>query len=159
MTRAEALIQLRDIRGLPVSEPLVPGSAVWWLLLLGGVVLVLAYGLWRYRAVLSWRIEARQQLRELRCRLRAGQEHAVLAEFSSVLRRIAMARKGRQACAGLCGAGWLAWLQAQDPNAFPWTQYAEYLTEARYAPPETVLPAAQIDALLQAAMAWTQRHV
>ena len=63
-----------------------------------------------------------------------------LAELSELLKRIAMARHGRVACAGLQGQAWLDWLSAQDPNGFDWRQHGQPLIHAPYAP-ETFRPA------------------
>jgi hypothetical protein len=48
----------------------------------------------------------------------------VATEFSELLRRIAMARHGRTACAGLHGEDWLAWLTEHDPKGFDWRRDA-----------------------------------
>lgn len=154
MTREMALAQLRDIRSLDLGWQAVDGmNGVW----IGLLIALLLYGLWRYRSKQHWRIEAKKQLQLLQHRLQQGEQSAVLDDFSTLLRRIAMARKGRQACAGLWGESWLQWLQDNDPKAFPWAQHAAYITEGRYAPPGQVFDEDRIRQLLQAANAWAQR--
>ena len=111
--------QLRDIRGLdPVSWwPPGPGLVahshrgdiadpclVWW-------------RDQRQRYPLgSWQKDAQRRLRALRRRLEEWDPKTVAGELSELLRRIAMARYGREACAGLVGNEWLEWLQARDPS-------------------------------------------
>ena len=59
-------------------------------------------------------------------------------ELSELLRRVAMARLGREACAGLVGEAWLAWLAEQDPKGFDWRTRGRPLLDAPYAPPAPV---------------------
>lgn len=146
----EILTQLRDIRGLdPVSG--WPPALGWWLVALG--VLLLFYLAWRYRASLrlrippipvlrigNWRWDAGRQLRDLRQRALTQDPRRTAAELSELLRRIAMARLGREACAGLTGADWLAWLTERDPRQFDWLQRGRLLLDAPYAPPASAIP-------------------
>ncbi len=126
----EILSQLRDIRGLdPVSW--WPPAAGWWLV--AGAVLLLLVLAWRYRASLrlrippipvlrigNWRWDAGRQLRDLRQRAAAQDAKQTAVELSELLRRVAMARLGRESCAGLVGESWLAWLAERDPKGFDW---------------------------------------
>ena len=144
----EILSQLRDIRGLdPVSW--WPPALGWWLL--AGLILLLLYLAWRYRASLrlrippipvlrigNWRWDAGRQLRDLRQRAGGQDPKQTAVELSELLRRIAMARLGREACAGLVGEGWLAWLAEQDPKGFDWRTRGRPLLDAPYAPPAPV---------------------
>jgi hypothetical protein len=92
-------------------------------------------------------------LRDLSRRARTGQDVKTLAgELSELLRRIAMARLGRPACAGLTGADWLDWLAAHDPNGFPWHERGRVLLVAPYAPPGA--GAADLQTLIEAAEGW-----
>ena len=145
---AEILSQLRDIRGLdPVSW--WPPALGWWLL--AGAVLLLLYLAWRYRASLrlrippipvlrigNWRWDAGRQLRDLRQRAAAQDPKLTALELSELLRRVAMARLGREACAGLVGEAWLAWLAEWDPKGFDWRTRGRLLLDAPYAPPEAI---------------------
>lgn len=139
------LDQLRDIHGFAGVSwwPPAPG---WWLLL--GGILLMSYAIWRWRTTLrlrvpipgitlgSWRWDAAAALRDLRRRERAGLDAKTAAgELSELMRRIAMARLGRDACAGLTGAEWLEWLAANDPQGFPWQERGQILLSAPYAPP------------------------
>jgi hypothetical protein len=158
-----SLPSLRDIRDIPPLPwwPLAPG---WWLL--GFALLMLALAAWHWRAPLalrmpipgfilgSWRWAAVSALNDLRRRTRAGQDAKITAgELSEILRRIAMVRFGRAACASLTGNAWLDWLAAHDPNGFPWQDRGRVLLVAPYAPAchggEGFLPA-----LIDAAQAW-----
>lgn len=145
---AEILSQLRDIRGLdPVSW--WPPALGWWLVA-GALVLVL-YLAWRYRASLrlrippipvlrigNWRWDAGRQLRDLRQRAVAQDPKQTAVELSELLRRVAMARLGREACAGLVGEAWLAWLAEWDPKGFDWRTRGRLLLDAPYAPPVAI---------------------
>ena len=153
---------LRDIRDIP-PIPWWPPAPGWWLLALACGLL--GYALWRWRAPLSlrvpipgvtlgtWRWDAAKALRDLSRRARTGQDVKTLAgELSELLRRIAMARLGRPACAGLTGTDWLDWLAAHDPNGFPWHERGQMLLVAPYAPPGA--GAADLRALIEAAEGW-----
>ena len=148
------LEKLRDIHGL---DPLpwwhmAPG----WPLLFGAVLLLfLTRKLWwpRKRSQ-SWRKDAEHQLRSLRRQLREQSPKHILDELSELLRRIAMARHGRHACAGLYGEEWLAWLQAHDPQGFAWESEGRELVEMRYAPPDSDVEKARIRRLVDAAQHW-----
>lgn len=137
--------QLRDIRDIP-PIPWWPPAPGWWLVLAG--LLLVGYLVWRWRVPLSlrvpipgitlgtWRWDAAAALRDLRRKVQAGQDPKTTAgELSELLRRIAMARLGRPACAGLTGQDWLEWLAARDPHGFPWQERGKVLLVAPYAPP------------------------
>ncbi|MGF1547782.1 MAG: DUF4381 domain-containing protein [Thiotrichales bacterium] len=130
------IFTLRDIRGLdPASAwPPAPG---WWLVLAGTVACLLlahwGWRLWRDRQH-QWRRDARLELIALRRQLRTGDPKQLASALSQLLRRIAMARCGRVACAGLAGAEWLAWLRANDPRGFDWQREGQILLTLPYAP-------------------------
>jgi hypothetical protein len=160
---------LRDIHDIaPISWwPPAPG---WWLLALG--LLILTIGAWRWRARLSlripipgitlgsWRWDAAAALRDLRRRAAKGQDaKQIVGELSELLRRIAMARLGRPACAGLTGTGWLDWLATHDPNGFPWRTRGRLLIDVPYAPEGALKgPTGTKDllSLIDAALAWVE---
>ena len=73
-----------------------------------------------------------------------------------LLKRIAMARFGRRACAGLTGEAWLAWLEDHDPNRFPWRSRGRPLIDWPYAPPDAKASADALRPLVGAAHAWLQ---
>ncbi|WP_295587194.1 DUF4381 domain-containing protein [uncultured Lamprocystis sp.] len=158
-----ALDRLRDIHGI-AGVPWWPPAPGWWLLLGAGLLLGLAA--WRWRTLLTlrlpipgitlgtWRWAAAAALRGLRRRVRGGADaKAALGELSELLRRIAMARLGRPACAGLTGETWLAWLAAHDPAGFPWTEHGRLLLAAPYAPSVQAGPT-QLLTLIDAVYAW-----
>ncbi len=157
---AEALRDIYGIQGVP-WWPLAPG---WWWLAGGLLVLLLILYRWRPRrpATLrlpplllgSWRGAAARELRALRRRVSEQPAKQSAGEFSELLRRIAMARLGRAACAGLTGPEWLRWLRAQDPNGFDWEEHAQLLLAAPYAPPNAPESRASLPTLIAAAEAW-----
>jgi len=155
--------QLRDIHGLdPV--PWWPPAAGWWVLLFA-LVLTL-WLLWRFWPGLrlpvlvgiTWRWDAARQLMDLRRRLNRQEVKQSAAEFSELLRRIAMARHGRDACAGLTGDSWLHWLAENDPKNFDWPAHGAVLLNLPYAPPgNDEARSSQLRTLIDAAQHWISR--
>lgn len=136
----QPLRDIHDALGNP-WWPLAPG---WWLLLalVAGVV-ALVWHFRRVRRVLpaipllyigDWRWDAHRELKRLRRAPRQTSLKLRLAELSELLKRVAMARYGRTACAGLHGQAWLDWLSAHDPDAFDWQQHGQLIVSAPYAP-------------------------
>lgn len=152
---------LRDIHGLD-SVPWWPLAPGWWWLL--GAVAVLAI-IWLLSAgVLArmqrdWRKEARRLLSEIRRRLYMADERQLVREFSELVRRIAIARFGRESCAGLTGGAWLEWLRDHDPTGFDWVENGRVLIEAPYAPPGAGVDLDVLGRLIGAAQAWVQPPV
>ncbi len=149
--------QLRDIHGLdPMSW--WPPALGWWLVML--VVVLLAVGSryawrwWRRRAGLDWRGDALRQLQVLRGRLEWGDARGVASDLSELMRRIAIAREGRRACAGLVDQDWLAWLEMHDPHHFSWTKDGRLLVHLPYAPPRSRRAARELAPLVVAAEEW-----
>ena len=158
---------LRDIHD-SLGHPWWPLAPGWWLVLL--LLVALAALIWRSRRarlllpalpllrIGDWRWDARRELQRLRRRREASLK-ARLSQLAELLKRIAMARHGRAACAGLHGSAWLAWLSAHDPDGFDWRQQGKLLTRAPYAP-ETPGPAAdaeqerQLERLITATERW-----
>jgi hypothetical protein len=157
----EIVSRLRDIQGLDQISwwPLATG---WWLLALLLLVLLLALvllvrNLRRYPAG-SWRRHAWKQLRTLRQRAHRMPVQQLASELSELLRRIAIARVGREHAAGLSGERWLVWLQENDPAGFDWRRRARPLLTLPYAPPDSVQDTAkQLLPLIDAAFAWVDR--
>jgi len=155
--------QLRDIRGLD-SIPWWPPAVGWWLLAFG--LILTLWLLWRYWPGLrlpalvgvTWRWDAARQLRELRRRIGNQDTKLSAGELSELLRRIAMARHGRDACAGLTGTDWLDWLAEHDPKGFDWTDEGLLLLNLPYAPPGAgEAETKQLRRLVDAAQFWISR--
>jgi len=156
--------QLRDIHGLDPA-PWWPPAIGWWLLLFG--LILTLYLWWRYAprlkipalSGLSWRWDASRRLRELRRRIGKQESKQSAAELSELLRRIAMARFGRDLCAGLSGEAWLQWLYENDPQGYDWTQEGQLLLSMPYAPPgQGQEYDAQLRELVDAAQNWITRE-
>lgn len=144
---------LRDIRGLDAVGwwPPAPG---WWLMaLLVAAVVVLLVGL-RRRRRRGWEHEARALMRDLRGRAADADPRRVAGELSELLRRVAMVRFGRHACAGLTGGRWLEWLETHDPEQFPWTRNGRALVDLPYAPEGDGVDASALHPLFEAADSW-----
>jgi len=158
--------QLRDIHGIQGVSWWPPGPG-WWLLM--AAVLALAFLIWRFRAKIrltvpplpfftvgSWRWDAARHLRDLRRRAGTQDSKQTASELSELLRRIAMARLGRDACAGLTGSDWLAWLRGNDPKGFDWSQRGRALLEVPYAPPGDSRQAQELLTLIDATYDWVE---
>jgi hypothetical protein len=147
---------LRDIHGLdPIPWwPPAPG----WTLLLAVLALsvagLLAWRWWRSYTPRDWRAEARRRLRDVRERFRYADARTLAGETSELMRRIAIVRHGRRACAGLVGEAWLKWLERTDPQGFQWQTRGRPLIDLPYAPPGRRVSAATLEPLLDAAEQW-----
>lgn len=154
--------RLHDINELdPVSIwPLATG---WWLVLVGVAAMILLIIVlrrlrpeWkRYLPRRGWSRHAASELNRLRGRVGRDDARNLCTELSELLRRIAIARCGRQHCAGLSGHAWLAWLAEHDPDGFDWREHGQLLLALPYAPPGTAAEASQFYRLIDAALAWT----
>jgi hypothetical protein len=168
-----AIDQLRDIHGIH-GVPWWPPAPGWWLLAAG--ILLLSALAWRFRTSLrlripplpvvtvgSWRWDAARKLRDLRRRAPKQELKQTAGELSELLRRIAIARLGREDCAGLTGEDWLDWLQGHDPKGFAWTRQGRVLLSAPYAPPAKADRPEELLALIDAAYDWVaaedKKHV
>lgn len=158
--------QLRNIHGIQ-GVPWWPPGPGWWLL--AAALLALAFLLWRFRTKIrlrvppipfftvgSWRWDAARRLRDLRKRAVSQDGKQTAGELSELMRRIAMARFGRDACAGLTGGDWLEWLRGKDPYGFDWPQRGQLLLEVPYAPPGDLSRSAELLALIDAAYDWVE---
>lgn len=152
----DAKVLLRDIHGLDAS-PWWPPAAGWWLLLLAIIFAVLAarflMRFWHLRGV-RWRRDAEAQLGALKRRMAYTDPKLVAGELSELIRRIAIARCGRRACAGLEGDDWLAWLKRNDPDRFDWPDEGRLLLDLPYAPSGVNVDPGRLERLINAARAW-----
>lgn len=153
--------RLRDIQGLDAIPAWPPGLG-WWLLLALGVVAVyllvaLVKNVRRY-PIGSWRRDAWKRLRALRQQSANMPADQLAGELSSLLRRIAVARFGRDQAASLTGDRWLVWLHKHDPAGFDWARLGKPLLTLPYAPASSHQAGRkQLMPLIDAAFAWTDR--
>jgi hypothetical protein len=155
--------RLRDIRGLDTISWWPPGPG-WWLVVLLIPLLLWVVSRWSPPALARlkprrrpvWQRAAARELRELRRRIGKDDLKTLSGELSELLRRVAMARCGRESCAGLSGQDWLAWLKRHDPLGFDWEKHGLVLTRVAYAPPGKYGSATVLQTLIDAALAWTR---
>lgn len=162
MTPESLTNRLHDIHELdPVNIwPLATG---WWFMLAGTVLLILLLiGLrrWRpdwkrYLPRYGWSRAAARELAALREQVGNGDLKTESARLSELLRRIAIARCGRERCAGLHGEPWLAWLADHDPDGFDWRVRGRLLLNLPYAPPGETGDETDLQGLIDAALVWT----
>jgi hypothetical protein len=150
------LAQMADITGLDSISmwPLAPG---WWGVMFVPLIILAIIVFIDYRRKAwerTWRADAQRSLDGLENRLNDRAAREVAAELSAILRRIAMRRFSRAACAGLEGRDWLSWLKKHDPAGFDWESDGKLLTEAPYAPPGISLPPEKIRRLIGAVRPW-----
>ncbi len=147
--------QLRDIHDL---DPIGwwPPAIGWWLV--AAAALLALYLLFQLLSSLvrdppgSWRREARALLHDLRRRQRKQPPKRTAAELSELLRRIAIARFGRDHCAALSGEEWLKWLKEHDPNHFDWPRHGALLIKLPYAPVQEGTQTPALEQLINAAL-------
>lgn len=153
----QLLSQLKDIRGLEDVSwwPLAPG---WWIFL--GLIIAIPVGVFlfkKWQAMRARRFETqlKAMLTDLRCETNVKKKAQGLSE---VLRLSALRRYGREACAGLEGREWLAWLKEHDPKGFDWLEKAKILIEAPYMPDDAEQKSkCDFDALFKAAERWVRQ--
>ena len=149
--------QLLDIRGLDPGSWWPPAIG-WWLVALAALFALVAlrhFAQWLRRRPPRWQCDAMRQLHGLRRRCRKQPAKNTAGELSELLRRIAMARFGRAACAGLFGPPWLAWIEARDPTGFRWSAQGQLLLDLPYAPPgRDEEHSDQLHQLINAALIW-----
>lgn len=110
---AAQALQLRDIHlpGAPALWPLAPG---WWLL--AGVLLALLAWAgvvgWRHYRLRRERMQVLDELERISAGLAQERSPAILAQLSTLLRRLALLRFSRERVAGLTGDAWLHFLDA-----------------------------------------------
>lgn len=127
-------LPLRDIHTLPAPDvwPLAPG---WWVLGLGGLILLMGLSRWFAGRLQGWR--RRRRIMKTLVALRAehscgGNPTQFAAQTSILLRRVALQRFSRDAVAGLSGDRWLAFLDATGGNGEFTRGAGRILTTAPY---------------------------
>ena len=162
MTPESLTNRLHDIHGLdPVG--IWPLALGWWLVLVAALLVVLlVFGIRRWRPDwqrflprYGWTRDASEELTALRARVADGDVKHLAAEFSELLRRIAIARCGRDRCAGLHGEPWLDWLARHDPAGFDWRTRGRLLLDVPFAPPGKLEHQPELYHLIDAARVWT----
>ena len=110
---AAQALQLRDIR-LPGAPALLPVAPGWWLL--AGVLLALLTWAgvvgWRHYRLRRERMQVLDELDRITAGLAEERAPAMLAQLSTLLRRLALLRFSRERVAGLTGDAWLLFLDA-----------------------------------------------
>ena len=164
MTPESLTNRLYDIQELDPAGvwPLALG---WWLVIAAVallLLLVIAVRRWqidwrRYFPRYGWSREAARELTALREHIGRDDAKQQMAQFSELLRRIAIARCGRHSCAGLNGVSWLDWLADHDPDGFDWRVRGKLLLEIPYAPPGELDRPSELSNLIDAALVWTVR--
>ena len=151
--QAQLLSGLRDIH-LPEAISFWPLAPGWWLLvavLLVAVGFALFEGQRRRRSV---RRAALRELEALEAQARGGLETQEIAgRLQTLLRRVALVRKGRVEVARLHGPSWFAVLAGPDGRRrpiFP-VEMARRLEEAVYAGPSADPEASEREAWIAAA--------
>ncbi|MCU7947911.1 MAG: DUF4381 domain-containing protein, partial [Candidatus Thiodiazotropha sp. (ex Cardiolucina cf. quadrata)] len=82
----------------------------------------------------------------------------VAGELSELLRRIAIARCGREQTASLTDEAWLDWLQSNDSTGFQWQEKGRLLLELPYAPPDRTAEKTELEQLINAAIHWVSEE-
>jgi len=126
MPELDLLARLRDVHP-PAAPGWWPPAPGWWIALV--VVVALGALAWRF-APAAWR---RWRLR--RRMLAALAAAANAAEVSQVLRHAAVLRFPARDCAGLHGAEWIAFLEAEGRTPGRFAALGEALTEMPYREP------------------------
>ncbi len=156
MNEQSLLANLRDIQGLD-TPPWWYMDISWglWLLLSLGV---LGISVWRYyqkqQLKNDWQSNAEQQLQQLQRNLPRLSDKETVSQLSELLRRIAMARFGREECAGLWGDKWLEWLTRHDPHRFDWNKQGQILLNVPYQERDGTMQRKHFLLLLNAVRAW-----
>ncbi|OUD13822.1 DUF4381 domain-containing protein [Thioflexithrix psekupsensis] len=150
--------QLHDIIEY-ASVPMWPLAAGWWLLLAMGLLLLLLFlghrrrqqarPVWLDTACKEWHSLQNPQL-PVSVRLKG---------LAVLLRRVAIQRYGREACAGLSGTAWLLWLTQHDPAQFNWAEsrVGDLLVRSAYMPPDVHLDEQHVKQMANAIRVWIGR--
>ncbi len=150
---------IKEIHGLdPIGWfPLAIG---WYLAFLVGLLcLLFLFRLTTFRREYptgTWHKEAYLQLKALKREAKAIGGIATVNRLSELLRRVAMARCGRQNCASLSGQAWLQWLEENDPKGFLWSEKGVILLTLPYSGQQesSHIP---LMPLIDATLVWTNK--
>jgi hypothetical protein len=110
-------LPLKDIH-LPPPPPWWPPAPGWWVLLaLACAALVALFFYVRHRRRTRMRRAALSELAAIARRHAGGDAHALAADISMLLRRIALGVVPRPEAAGVTGRDWIALLERIAPDA------------------------------------------
>jgi len=152
----EVLQQMHDVHA-PDAVSWWPPALGWWILaaaLLALIVFGLTSWWWQRKRASDWRIDAAYRMRQLTRSARNNDIRETVSQLSEMLRRVGMARYGRDACAGLVGDEWLQWLTEHDPGKFDWTEKGRILLDLPYLPAGAGAGSQDIRKLVAAAKRW-----
>nr|CRH05548.1 protein of unknown function [Candidatus Magnetococcus massalia] len=162
MTPDALLARMRDIREIdaipigPSSLELAATGLLFLLLLLIGFFGYRRFRQWQSQPRYGWRHDALRQFKALSRQVTNQPGKKSAQQLSELLRRVAIARCGRDGCAGLQGEAWLRWLTANDPYGFNWLHEGKPLLTLPYAPDHMQIEPQQLRTLIDAATTWAQ---
>lgn len=152
---------IKDIQGLDTIS-FLPLSVGWYVvILLSFIPLFLLLKLiifWRQHPKNSWHNSAYKELKALKKQLPKMDDKEALDQFSELLRRIAIARCGREQCASLYGQRWLDWLEVNDPKKFSWTTKGKVLINQLYSNQQDEIDKALLLPLISATFVWVKAN-
>jgi hypothetical protein len=154
----DPLANLKDIEGLD-SISMWPLAIGWWVLLALHAVIIIAVALFYLRKMAfmrSWQGTITAQLLQMQKSLSKNNSQQIATELSEILRKVAIKRYSRAACAGLSGDKWLQFLSAHDKNNFDWVGRGKLLIDAPYAPNGKNITADSLTMLIDATKKWVR---
>ncbi len=153
---AQAL-QLRDIHlpGAPAIWPLAPG---WWLIAALLLALLVWAGVagWRRYQLRCERMQVLDELERIAVRLAQESSPALVANLSTLLRRLALTRFSRAQVAGLTGDAWLHFLDASGQTTGFFTGPGRMLVTAPYQ--RALSENADVPGLVVLVRRWVERN-
>ena len=155
MNPADPLSQLRDIH-LPPPVGWWPPAMGWWLLALLVLSALIAgvYWLWWRHKRLAYKREAIQHMESIRARyLSSRNDQQLLSDLSTLLKRTAITRYGRDEIAGMAGEQWLAFLD-QTGHTSEFSAGSGRILVDRFAPS----PKVDSSELIQAVDLWLMKQ-
>ena len=157
MPQTDPLAALRDIH-MPQFLDIWPPAIGWWLL----VALVLALLIYAgYRLYQSWRSnryrrEAINELKQLRVDYQShGDDARYIADFQTLLKRVALTHYPREDVARLTGESWVAFLDRTARSREFTMGKGQTLVDANYLPE----PEVDIGALHDLGRHWIKHHL